>query len=152
METQGMTPEEKAMVMQFMGQTYGQMHKQDQMIVGQSGNLQPKSNQMKEVFEQTAHIPTIQQQAPQQPRPEQAAAQLQETRQPVPVAQPEPEVVHIYDDPEPEKDANQMELDLSEPKVADKLLNLLEEQNLLLKEISLKLDNGKKTTRGRKQK
>ena len=164
METQGMTPEEKAMVMQFMGQTYGQMHKQDQMIVGQSGNLQPKSNQMKEVFEQTAHIPTVQQQAPQQPRPEQApqpvhqvtpeqaAAQLQETRQPVPVAQPEPEVVHIYDDPEPEKDANQMELDLSEPKVADKLLNLLEEQNLLLKEISLKLDNGKKTTRGRKQK
>ena len=155
MDTQGMTPEEKAVVMQFMGQTYGQLHQQDQNIVGNSGNLRPKSQEMKQVFEQTAHMPTVQrhpQHAPQQSQPEQAAAQLQEAHQPVPVAQPEPEVVHIYDDDEPEKDANQMELDLSEPKVADKLLNLLEEQNLLLKEISLKLDNGKKTIRGRKQK
>ena len=166
MDTQGMTPEEKAVVMQFMGQTYGQLHQQDQNIVGNSGNLRPKSQEMKQVFEQTAHMPTVQrhpQHAPQQSQPEQArpsvqqvtpeqaAAQLQEAHQPVPVAQPEPEVVHIYDDDEPEKDANQMELDLSEPKVADKLLNLLEEQNLLLKEISLKLDNGKKTTKGRKQ-
>ena len=31
MNTQGMTPEEKAAVMQFMGQTYGQLHQQDQI-------------------------------------------------------------------------------------------------------------------------
>ncbi len=49
--------------MQFMGQTYGQAHKQDQMIVGQSGNLQPKSHQIKQQFEQTARIPTVHQTA-----------------------------------------------------------------------------------------
>ena len=65
MDTHGMTPEEKAAVMQFMGQTYGQLHKSDQEIIGQAGNLQPKSNQMKQVFEQTSHIPTVHGQAPQ---------------------------------------------------------------------------------------
>ena len=53
----------------------------------------------------------------------------------------------IYDD----ADSDQMELDLSEPTKVDMLINLVKEQHLLLKEISLKLDNGKKTTRGRKQ-
>jgi len=165
MESQGMTPEEKAVVMQFMGQTYGQLHKSDQNIVGSSTSLQPKSQQMKQVFEQTAHMPTIHPQArppqpPPQPQlaeapsqvqqitPEQAAAELQ---QPVVEFHPEPEPVKIYDDPDPKDNNNQMELDLSEPTVVDKLLDLLKEQNLLLKEISLKLDNGKKTTRGRKQ-
>jgi hypothetical protein len=157
MDTQGMTPEEKAAVMQFMGQTYGQLHKSDQDIIGQSGNLQPKSNQMKQVFEQTAHIPTVhgqpqqqpppQQQAPPQPvqqvTPEQAAAELQ-------TAPPQPTSIKLYDD-EPEVNPNQMEFNLSEPTVTDKLLDILKEQNLLLREISLKLDNGKKTTRGRKQ-
>ena len=158
MDTQGMTPEEKAAVMQFMGQTYGQLHKSDQDIIGQSGNLQPKSNQMKQVFEQTAHIPTVhgqpqrppQQQTPpqqvqqvQQVTPEQAAVELQETP-------PAPVSIKLYDD-EPEVNPNQMEFDLSEPTATDKVLDILKEQNLLLREISLKLDNGKKTTKGRKQ-
>ena len=158
MNTQGMTPEEKAVVMQFMGQTYGQLHQQDQNIVGTATNLKPKSQEMKRVFEETAHMPTIQQRPPQPPpqpqqqappaqvqqvTPEQAAAELQQ-----PPAEPAP--VKLYDD-EQEANPNQMELDLSEPTVTDKLLDLLKEQNLLLKEISLKLDNGKKTTKGRKQ-
>ena len=158
MDTHGMTPEEKAAVMQFMGQTYGQLHKSDQEIIGQAGNLQPKSNQMKQVFEQTAHIPTVhgqlqqqpppqQQQAPPPPveqvTPEQAAAELQK-------ATPEPTLIKLYDD-EPEVNPDQMEFNLSEPTVTDKLLDILKEQNLLLREISLKLDNGKKTTKGRKQ-
>ena len=161
MDTQGMTPEEKAVVMQFMGQTYGQLHQQDQNIVGNSGNLRPKSHEMKQVFEQTAHMPTIQRQLqqpqqPQQPQqeappalqqitPEQAAVELQQ-------APPEPVPIQLYDDPEPENNSNQMELNLSDPPVTEKLFDLLKEQNLLLKEISLKLDNGKKTTRNRKQK
>ena len=62
MNTQGMTPEEKAAVMQFMGQTYGQLHQQDQNIVGTATNLKPKSQEMKRVFEETAHMPTIHQQ------------------------------------------------------------------------------------------
>jgi hypothetical protein len=157
MNTQGMTPEEKAVVMQFMGQTYGQLHQQDQNIVGTATNLKPKSQEMKRVFEETAHMPTIQQQPLQPPlqqqapapppvqqiTPEQAAAELQ-----LPVAEPVP--IRLYDD-EQKANPNQMELDLSEPTVTDKLLDLLKEQNLLLKEISLKLDNGKKTTKGRKQ-
>jgi hypothetical protein len=71
----------------------------------------------------------------QQVTPEQAAAELQQ--EPVPVQIP--------------NNPDQMEFNLSEPTVTDKLLDLLKEQNLLLKEISLKLDNGKKTTKGRKQ-
>lgn len=164
MDTQGMTPEEKAVVMQFMGQTYGQLHQQDQNIIGTAGNLKPKSQEMKQVFEQTAHMPVHQrrqpgpppQQPPAQPAPpvqqvtpEQAAAQLHQAPPQPPPNQPAP--VQLYDDSETKSTPNQMELDLSEPKATDKLFNLLEEQNLLLKEISLKLDNGKKTTKGRKQ-
>ena len=157
MDTQGMTPEEKAVVMQFMGQTYGQLHQQDQNIVGNAGNLKPKSHEMKQVFEQTAHMPVVQknpqapppqpQAAPPQPvqqiTPEQAAVELQQAP---PVVEPVKQLNN-----EPVHNPNQMELDLSEPTVTDKLLDLLKEQNLLLKEISLKLDNGKKTTKGRKQ-
>ena len=164
MESQGMTPEEKAVVMQFMGQTYGQLHKSDQNIVGSSTSLQPKSQQMKQVFEQTAHAPTVQpypssphpqqqaaqQQAPapvQQVTPAQAAAELQQAP---PEPTPVPAAIELHND-EPNHNSNQMELDLSDPTVTDKLLDLLKEQNLLLKEISLKLDNGKKTTRDRKK-
>jgi len=164
MDTQGMTPEEKAVVMQFMGQTYGQLHQQDQNIVGNAGNLKPKSHEMKQVFEQTARTPEIRQQPPQPQRPqqppqaapqpvqqvtpEQAAAELHQTP-PTPTPS-EPVAIKLYDD-EPEVNPDQMEFNLSEPTVTDKLLDLLKEQNLLLKEISLKLDNGKKTTKGRKQ-
>ena len=38
---------------------------------------------------------------------------------------------------------DQLEFDLSEPSKVDKLINLVKEQSLLLKQISLKLDNGK---------
>jgi len=80
MDTHGMTPEEKAAVMQFMGQTYGHLHKSDQEIIGQSGNLKPKSNQMKQVFEQTSHIPTIHGQ-PHQPPPQQQNMQMLQQQQ-----------------------------------------------------------------------
>jgi hypothetical protein len=162
MDTHGMTPEEKAAVMQFMGQTYGQIHKSDQEIIGQAGNLKPKSNHMKQVFEQTSHIPTVHGQPQQQPPPQQQAPQQQAPPTPVEPVTPEqaaaelqkappvPTLIELYDD-EPEVNPNQMEFNLSEPTVTDKLLDILKEQNLLLREISLKLDNGKKTTRGRKQ-
>lgn len=41
--------EAKDMLMQFMGQTYGELHKLDSFIVGSSQQLQPKS----EAFKQT---------------------------------------------------------------------------------------------------
>ena len=162
-----MTSEEKAAVMQFMGQTYGEIHKQDQNIVGGAGNLQPSSHVMKEVFEKTAHIPTVvtqqqqqqqQWQQQQQQQQQQQEQQQQQQVQPVPPEQaarelaqtqaPEqPQLVPIYDDIDPD----QMELDLSEPSKVDQLISLVKKQTLLLEEIKLKLDNGKKTTRGRKQ-
>ena len=130
---------------------------------GTSGNLRPKSQQMKEVFEQTAHMPTVQQHPhqhpPQQPvqQPVQQQAAPQPAPQPVPLVQqvtPEQAAAELQQVPEsiqPPMNPNQMEFNLSEPTVTDKLIDLLKEQNLLLKEISLKLDNGKKTTKGRKQ-
>jgi len=153
MQEPPMTPEQKAAVMQFMGQTYGEAHKQDKMIIGQSGNLTPNSNQIKQVFEDTAKMPTVnrqhlqqQQQQQQQPEaqpqpvaavsPEQAAAELQQQAEPAPVEQ-------LITD--------QLDLDFSEPSKADKIISMLEKQNLILKEIRLKLDNGK-SAKANKQK
>lgn len=147
---QGMTPEEKAAVMQLMGQTYGQMHKQDQMIVGDSSNLSPTSNQMKQVFEQTAQIPTTRQ--TQQVVPNSPAPEVQQSAEPVATVTPEQAAQEIAaqrtirTEQSPavnEIDPNQMEFNLSEPTKLDELLKLIKKQNLILEDISLKLDNGK---------
>ena len=155
---QGMTPEEKAMVLQFMGQTYGEAHKQDRNIIGRAGNLAPQSGGMKQVFENTAAIPTVdprsrphqqpapaqappaapppvQQQPVQQVTPEQAAQEIAATQIPVQVT------------PEPD----QGEFDFSEPSKVDQLISLVKKQTLLLEEIKLKLDNAK-PTKSNKQK
>ena len=148
-----MTNEEKQAVLQFMGTVYGDAHKQDQMLIGQSGNLQPSSHVMKQRFEEVIRTPTEQQQhnapapAPvqepaaspvvevdvQQAAQELAAAQAQSA----PPAAAPPAVTTKPDS------SNQLEFDLSEPSKIDKLIDLIKEQNLLLKKISLKLDNGK---------
>ena len=146
METEGMTPEEKAAVMQFMGTTYGQAHQQDQMLVGGSSNLQPKSQELKKVFEQTAHMPTVSKQPQQQLQqaaappaevntvtPEQAAQEIS-AQQTIRTQQP-PTVEQI--------DPNQVEFDFSEPSKLDQLIDLIKDQNLILKDIRLKLSDGK---------
>ena len=151
-----MTPEQKAAVMKFMGQTYGHAHKQDQMIIGQSGNLSPNSNQLKQVFEQTAKMPTVQQQVPQHV-PQHVPQQVSQQEQP-PEALPA-EVTPVTPEQAQRElnqaltreSSNQMDLDFSEPSKVDKMISLLEKQNLLLKEISLKLDNGK-SSKASKQK
>ena len=149
-----MTPEEKAGLMQLMGQTYGEAHKQDQMIIGQAGNLRPQSPDLKEQFEQVAKAPTVTpqqhlQQSPPQPHPEQSApTQIQQVT-PEQAAQ---EIAVVAAPPPPVQDTgNQLEFDLSEPSKIDRLISLTEEQILLLKQISLKLGNGK-TAKGNKQK
>ena len=153
MQEPPMTPEQKAAVMQFMGQTYGHAHKQDQMIIGQSGNLSPNSNKIKQVFEQTAKMPTVQRQAlaqqvPQQvPQQEQPPEALPAEVAPVTPEQAQRELNQTFT----QESSNQMDLDFSEPSKVDKMISLLEKQNLLLKEISLKLDNGK-SSKASKQK
>ena len=144
---QGMTPQEKAAVMQFMGQTYGQAHKQDQMMVSESGNLKPTADRARQVFEQTAKIPTIQSSLPvqaqaapegvsepiQQVSPEQAAQEI--TAQQI-IRTEQPQVVE-------EVDTNQVEFDFSEPSKIDQLIDLIKDQNLILEDIRLKLSDGK---------
>lgn len=138
-----MTPEEKAAVMQFMGQTYGQAHQQDQMLVGSAGNLQPKSQELKQVFEQTAKMPT-RTRHPQQGHPQEVAPQEVAPITPEQAAQE----IAALSTPVVEdnvQNPDQLEFNLTEPSKIDKLINLIEKQNLLLKGISLKLDNGKDT-------
>ena len=144
---EGMTPQEKAAVMQFMGQTYGQAHKQDQMMVSESGNLKPTADRARQVFEQTAKIPTIQSSVPvqtqaapegvsepiQQVSPEQAAQEI--TAQQI-IRTEQPQVVE-------EVDTNQVEFDFSEPTKIDQLIDLIKDQNLILEDIRLKLSDGK---------
>lgn len=148
-----MTPAEKNQLLQFMGQTYGHMHKQDQMIVGQAGNLKPGSQELKQSFETAAKLPVQEQYSkPNVPGPPPAPAQAPpveiSTVTPEQAAEqlalPTPELVPPQTAPEPVPLSNQLELDLSEPSKLDKILKVLKEQNLLLRQISLKLDNGKK--------
>jgi len=159
-----MTPEQKAGLMQLMGQTYGEAHKQDQMIIGNSGNLKPQSPDLKQQFEQVAKSPTVapQQQLVQPPPAHQEQPPPAHQEQPVPTEiqqvtpeQAAQEIAAVTLSPEAIRKLvdtdNQLELDLSEPSKMDKLIDLTKEQNLILKQISLKLDNGK-TAKGNKQK
>ena len=54
-----MTPDEKNALLQFMGTVYGEQKKQDEMLVGQSTNLRPTSDGVKETFDRTLKTPTI---------------------------------------------------------------------------------------------
>ena len=148
-----MTPAEKNQLLQFMGQTYGHIHQQDQMIVGQAGNLKPGSQELKQSFETAAKLPVQEQYSkPNVPGPPPAPAQAPpveiSTVTPEQAAEqlalPTPEPVPPQPTPEQVLHSNQLELDLSEPSKLDKIIEVLKEQNLLLNQISLKLDNGKK--------
>ena len=153
-----MTSEEKAAVMQLMGQTYGQIKKQDNMLVGTSGSLRPKSTEMKTMVEdlvrapvthsnQQGHPPIQQQmqapvqQAQPQPAPieapatitpEQAMAELHEAA-PLNIA-PQVNNNNTYQE-------EQGMLDFSEPDKIDQLIEAVRESNLLLKGIKLQLEN-----------
>ena len=153
-----MTPEQKAMVLQFMGQTYGETHKQDQNIVGNSGNLRPKSHEMKQVFEQTARMPTVNPHHQHPPAPAQAPPAPAQAPPPQPQAPPPQQVQRIAPEQAAQEIAatqvppmpDQEEFDFSEPAKIDKLIDLIEKQTLILEKISLKLDNGK-SAKNRKQ-
>ena len=161
---EAMTPEQKAMVLQFMGQTYGEAHKQDQNIVGSSGNLTPKSQEMKTVFENTARMPTFaphqqpkpppQQQPGPPPQQQPGPAPQAPPAQPQPVQQVTPEQaareIATVDAQIQQPDPGQGEFDFSEPAKIDQLIELIQKQTLILEKIHLKLDNGK-SAKSRKQ-
>lgn len=144
-----MTEEEKRMVMQFMGQTYGEVKKQDSMLVNQSGNLQPKSEEMKQAFAEMAKQPTQQDLARRQAPPRQPEPQVQ----PPPVAQAPvdyeqavkelAQTDQIVQQPivsDQVQDPNQLTFDLKERSVMDELLEASKKTNLLLKDIKLLLE------------
>jgi len=154
---EGMTPEEKNAVMQFMGQTYGEAHKNDGMMVSPSSNLKPSAEVAKRAFEQTARIPTVQRNG-QPPRPQpsanvgefptegQAPTQLVAPVSPEQAAQEIAAQRTIRTEQPPvveEVDPNQVEFDFSEPAKIDQLIDLIKDQNLILKDIRLKLSDGK---------
>ena len=149
-----MTPEAKAAVMQLMGQTYGQMKKQDEMIVGSSAQLQGKSHEMRGLVEQLVKTPTAaspNHPHPQGPPPQQAPPQQAPQAAPVPAAPITPEQAQLELQaaapvaPAPVAPApvveETMEFDFSEPTGVDKLIELQKETNLLLKDIKLQLEN-----------
>ena len=147
-----MKPEEKNTLLQFMGQVYGETKKRDQMLVGQSTNLQPRSEEVKREFEKvlrTTPTDSIGSQQPmqqpmQQPQvetapvqsaivtPEQAAAELAQSAQSQVLSQP---AMTVPIENEQVVDPNQMEFDLSEPSKVDRVIELLETNNKLLVEI-----------------
>jgi|TARA_R110000824_G_scaffold280668_2_gene468763 hypothetical protein len=159
-----MTPAEKNQLLQFMGQTYGHMHKQDQMIVGQAGNLKPGSQELKQSFETAAKLPVQEQYSkPNVPGPPPAPAQAppveistvtpEQAAEQLALPTPDQAAQEIAaqrtirtEQPQPvdEVDPNQVEFDFSEPTKINQLIDLIKDQNLILKDISLKLDNGKK--------
>ena len=53
-----MTPDEKNAVLQFMGLTYGQSHKMDKDIVGESQFVKPISTTVKKAFEEVLNSNT----------------------------------------------------------------------------------------------
>jgi len=162
-----MTEQEKAALLSFMGQTYGHAHKQDQMIVGQSQQLSPQSHILKQQFEEVLKTPTQpQQQNAPAPAPMQEPAATPPSvnegqpatappgyTPPVPVSveQAQRELAMAENNATAQINTNQAEFDFSEPSKIDKLITLVEEQHLLLKEINIKLGNGK-TTKGSRQK
>ena len=135
-----MTNEEKQAVLQFMGTVYGDAHKQDQMIIGRSGQLQPNSHVMKERFEEVIHTPTEQHQydAEQQqnapaPTPEpvassdvevvnvqQAAQELTDTHSPAP--EPAPAPAPAMNPTKESQISDQLEFNLSELSKIDKII------------------------------
>jgi len=154
-----MTEQEKQALLQFMGQAYGHTHKQDQMIVGKSQQLSPQSHILKQQFEEVLKTPTQQpqQQNAQAPVPMQepvappAEPQGYIPPTPVTVEQAQQELAATVANTTGHVNTNQVEFDFSEPSKIDKLITLVEKQHLLLKEINIKLGNGK-TTKGSRQK
>mgnify|MGYP003630212428 CR=1 FL=1 len=146
-----MDASEKDTLLQFMGQVYGETKKNDQMVVGQSQQLQPRANQVKQQFEQLLRTPaqaradTLRQPVQVQPTqaarvvtPEQAAQELAQVTQEQPVASQPTNVLPVQYEPVGEVipvDPNQLEFDLSEPSKVDRIIELLEVNNKLLVEI-----------------
>lgn len=140
-----MNEQEKNTLLQFMGQVYGETKKHDEMLIGPTANLKPKSNEIKNIFEQTfksntpptppapqpagpASITEPQIIDPGQAAAELAAVQAQSSENQSPVPQPAQAQNAVLE--------SQLEFDLNEPAKVDQIIKLIEQQNKLLTNIS----------------
>jgi hypothetical protein len=140
-----MNQSEKETLLQFMGQVYGETKKNDQLLVGQSQQLQPRAEQVKQQFTQVLKAkaqPSSPVQPYTQPDPTLEAVNPHPVTSPQPVTpeQAARELAQVAVTPEQATqeqvvDPNQLEFDLSEPTQLDKIISLLESQNKLLVEI-----------------
>lgn len=134
-----MSMAEKDALLQFMGQIYGEAKRHDQMLVGPSVNLKPKSDEIKNIFEQTLRSPVQANTQPTQPAPSTPSepALAEQSLQSLPAPQI---IVHEPDTPHPVMESasstpTQLEFDLSEPSKIDRLIELMERQNKLIANI-----------------
>jgi|DEB0MinimDraft_10_1074344.scaffolds.fasta_scaffold04150_7 hypothetical protein len=143
-----LTPEAKAAVMQLMGQTYGLAKKQDDMLVSASGNLKPKSNELKSMVENLVQTPVSQSTQPSVPVQPSVPAT---TDLPVTPAQVTPEqaiselnqITNVDVDSQPQVTyplPEEQMLFNFEPDKIDLLISAVKESNLLLKDIKLQLE------------
>lgn len=139
-----MNDQEKKALLQFMGQVYGDTKRHDDMLVSSSTNLRPKSNEIKNAFEQTLKANT-QPTAPA-PRPAEPAPVVTPA-----IVEPDQAIKELATEPVPEnnnvpvqssEESNsagqelQLELDLVEQTKLEKVIELLERQTKLLSNIN----------------
>lgn len=119
-----------------MGQVYGESKKHDQMVVGSSTNLRPKSDVIKNAFEQTLRQTASQSSPPPVPMTPPVNA---------PVTVPPPALIPLPGNVplQPQTDPAQLEFDLRELSKLDKVIELLQRQNTLLVDIKNSLNNKK---------
>lgn len=147
-----MTPQEKALVTQFIGGQFGQQKANDDMIVGGSAQLKPKADGLHAVLEgvlaqptQASGPPPQQQQQQPQHNPEQPQQPPQYAPGPPPMVTPEMAArelaaataeanAGIVMDPSkpPQHVADQTLFDFSEPAKVDQIISLLEDIKKLL--------------------
>ena len=120
------TPELKNLLINFVGQTYGEMHKLDKDIVQTAKDLQPTSEILKSRASSIINSITPQR------------AQQQQFSQPVLNSSPVPQVEGFT--PLPQFDPNQLEFNFSTPGGGEKLLNVVNEINTNLQRVVSSLD------------
>lgn len=122
-EQSEVTPELKNLILNFVGQTYGEMHKLDKDIVQSATNLQPASDILR------ARAPGIINSV----LPQRAQSQFD---QPAFTSAPHPQVSTQV----PQYDPNQLEFNFASSEASSKLLSIANEINTNLQRIAVNLD------------
>lgn len=130
-EQSEVTPELKNLILNFVGQTYGEIHKLDKDIVQAATNLQPASEMLK--ARATSIMNSITPQRQQQfAQPAFSSAPLPQTEF-VNAPSSHTELVPVID-------PNQLEFNLQTPGIGDNLLSVMKSIDSKLGGISTKLD------------